>query len=49
MIFTEKEDKRFYGGKRYIDLNGNNWNWCQIKIAYLSKGKPFMIKKEYGV
>ena len=44
MIFTKHKDKRFCGGFRYTDLNGINWNWYQIRISYLTKGKPFAIK-----
>lgn len=44
MFLTEKLDKRFYNGKKYIDDLGNVYNWHVVKINFIDKGLPVIIK-----
>lgn len=44
MIFTKKEDKRFYGGVRYTAQDGSTWNWVQIKRSLIANGVAVLVK-----
>lgn len=44
IFLKEKLDKRFYNGKKYIDVLGNVYNWHIVKISFINKGLPVIIK-----
>ena len=48
ILLTQKSDKRFYNGKKYIDEMGNVYNWQMVKINFINKNIPTIIKCEKG-
>jgi hypothetical protein len=44
IFLKQKSDKRFYNGKKYIDEKGNIYNWQMVKINFIKKGIPTVIK-----
>ena len=48
IFLTQKSDKRFYNGKKYIDEMGNVYNWQMVKINFINKNIPIIIKCEKG-
>ena len=44
IFLKQKSDKRFYNGKKYIDEKGNVYNWQMVKINFIKKGIPTVIK-----
>ena len=44
IFLKQKSDKRFYNSKKYIDEKGNVYNWQMVKINFIKKGIPTVIK-----